>query len=104
MTATRPPKDAGPDAAGEPDEDLLLKEQVPLQLQGARLDVAAARYQLHDSDGALGVLLDVETEQPEWIRHQVLATQTVRELLEDERRRNAPLRGLATRLGVDPAL
>lgn len=94
-----------PDEALEKAADVRLSD-LPWAISRARhrLDVAAARYQLRDTEGALSELLDIETEQPEWMRHQVLATQTVRELLEDERRRNAPLRGLATRLGVDPAL
>jgi tetratricopeptide (TPR) repeat protein len=69
-----------------------------------RLDVAHALYQLGDHDEALTELLEIEEAQPEWMRHQVLATTTVRELLDEERRKNAPLRGLAGRLGVDAVL
>jgi hypothetical protein len=43
--------------------------------------------------------LEVEEEQPEWIRFQALAAATVREMLETERRRSTPLRSLAARLG-----
>jgi hypothetical protein len=55
-------------------------------------------------DGALTTLLEVEADQPEWIRFQALAAATVREMLETERRRSTPLRSLAARLGVEPAL
>ncbi|MFJ9034871.1 hypothetical protein ACIRQP_41975 [Streptomyces sp. NPDC102274] len=67
-----------------------------------RVDVAQAKWQTGDGDGALETLLEVEEDQPEWIKFQTLATTTVREILEAERRRNTPLRGLAARLGVDP--
>lgn len=76
----------------------------PVHSASYRVDVAQARYQTGDSDGALATLLEVETEQPEWIKFQTLAAATVREMLETERRRNTPLRGLAARLGVDPTL
>ncbi|MGW5251078.1 transcriptional regulator, partial [Streptomyces sp. NPDC004129] len=75
----------------------------PVHSAAYRVDVAQAQYQTGDSDGALATLLEMETEQPEWIRFQALATSTVREMLETERRRNTPLRSLAARLGVDPA-
>ncbi|MEU1625259.1 helix-turn-helix transcriptional regulator [Streptomyces sp. NPDC020096] len=76
----------------------------PISRARHRLDVAHARYQLRDHEAALTTLLEIETEQPEWMKHQVLAASTVRELLDEERRKNAPLRGLASRLGVDPTL
>ncbi|MFG2639302.1 transcriptional regulator, partial [Streptomyces sp. NPDC048362] len=76
----------------------------PVHSAAYRVDVAQARYQTGDSEGALATLLEVEAEQPEWIRLQALATATVREMLETERRRNTPLRSLAARLGVEPAL
>lgn len=69
-----------------------------------RLDVAHALYQLGRHDQALTELLEIEAAQPEWMKHQVLAATTVRELLDEERRRNTPLRTLAGRLGVDPVL
>jgi predicted ATP-grasp superfamily ATP-dependent carboligase len=68
------------------------------------VDVAHAQYATGDRDGALETLLEVEQAQPEWIRYQTLAAATVREMLEAERKRNTPLRSLASRLGVDPTL
>ncbi|MET8246623.1 helix-turn-helix transcriptional regulator [Streptomyces sp. NPDC005202] len=98
-------------SAGRPDEALRFSSDVrleeisrPVHSAAYRVDVAQAQYQTGDSDGALATLLEVETEQPEWIRFQTLAAATVREMLETERRRNTPLRGLAARLGVDPTL
>ncbi|MFE2969937.1 helix-turn-helix domain-containing protein [Streptomyces sp. NPDC059340] len=76
----------------------------PVHSAAYRVDVAQAQYQTGDSEGALTTLLEVEEEQPEWIRLQALAAATVREMLETERRRNTPLRGLAARLGVEPVL
>lgn len=76
----------------------------PVHSAAYRVDVAQAQYQTGDCGGALETLLEVEQEQPEWIRFQTLAAATVREMLESERRRNTPLRGLAARLGVDPTL
>jgi len=76
----------------------------PVHAASHRVDVAHAQYATGDSDGALGTLLEVEAVQPEWIRYQTLAAATVREMLEAERRKNTPLRGLAARLGVEPAL
>lgn len=76
----------------------------PVHSASHRLDVAQAQYLTGDSDSALGTLLEVEEDQPEWIKYQTLAGETVREMLEAERRRNTPLRGLAARLGVDPTL
>ncbi|MFC9857817.1 MULTISPECIES: helix-turn-helix domain-containing protein [unclassified Streptomyces] len=76
----------------------------PVHSASYRLDVAQARYQTGDHAGALELLLEVEADQPEWIRFQSLAAATVREMLEAERRRNGTLRGLAARLGVDPAM
>ncbi|GGV13514.1 helix-turn-helix domain-containing protein [Streptomyces spectabilis] len=95
----------------EPDEALTLAGSVdlaaierPVHAASHRLDVAHARYQTGDADGALVDLLDIEEDQPQWIRYQTLAAATVREMLEAERRRNTELRGLAARLGVDPTL
>ncbi|MFE4415110.1 helix-turn-helix domain-containing protein [Streptomyces sp. NPDC056821] len=76
----------------------------PVHSAAHRVDVSQAQYQTGDSEGALATLLEVEEDQPEWIRFQALAAATVRELLETERRRNTPLRSLAARLGVDPTL
>ncbi|MGW7473645.1 helix-turn-helix domain-containing protein [Streptomyces cyaneofuscatus] len=76
----------------------------PVHSASYRVDVAQARYQTGDNAGALQLLLEVEQDQPEWIRFQAGAAATVREMLEAERRRNSTLRGLASRLGVDPAL
>ncbi|MFF1417484.1 helix-turn-helix domain-containing protein [Streptomyces sp. NPDC058280] len=95
----------------EPAEALRLSARVdldaitrPVHAASYRVDVAQAQYQTGDCGGALTTLLEVEEAQPEWIRFQTLAASTVREMLEAERRRNAPLRSLAARLGVDPAL
>lgn len=76
----------------------------PVHAASYRVDVAHAQYATGDCDGALETLLEVEAVQPEWIRYQTLAAATVREMLEAERKRNTPLRGLAARLGVDPTL
>ncbi|MFB7555329.1 helix-turn-helix domain-containing protein [Streptomyces brevispora] len=76
----------------------------PVHSASYRVDVAHARYQTGDNPGALELLLEVEQDQPEWIRFQAGAAATVQEMLEAERRRNSTLRGLAARLGVDPAL
>ncbi|GGZ53385.1 helix-turn-helix domain-containing protein [Streptomyces rubiginosohelvolus] len=76
----------------------------PVHSASYRVDVAQAMYQTGDNAGALELLLEVEADQPEWIRVQAGAAATVREMLEAERRRNSTLRGLASRLGVDPAL
>lgn len=95
----------------EPAEALKLAKHValdeitrPVHSASHRVDVAQAQYQTGDHEGALTTLLAVEADQPEWIRFQTLATATVREMLEAEHRRNTPLRGLASRLGVDPSL
>ncbi|WP_435279368.1 helix-turn-helix domain-containing protein [Streptomyces sp. 1222.5] len=76
----------------------------PVHSAAYRVDVAQAQYQTGDSEAALSTLLEVEADQPEWIKLQALASATVREMLEAERRRNTPLRSLAARLGVDPTL
>lgn len=98
--------------AGEavrPDAALTFADEVrveeisrPVHSAAYRVDVAQAQYQTGDWDGALETLLEVEEEQSEWIRFQALATATVQEMLESERRRNTPLRSLAARLGVEP--
>lgn len=92
-----------------PSEALALAHEVdltaisrPVHAAAHRVDVAQAQYQIGDSESALTTLLEVEGEQPEWIRYQTLATATVREMLDTERRRNTPLRSLAARLGVEP--
>lgn len=89
------------DAADEVDLGSISR---PVHSASYRVDVAQAKYQTGDNAGALELLLEVEKEQPEWIRFQPGAAATVREMLEAERRRNGSLRGLASRLGVDPAL
>ncbi len=94
-----------PEKALEASEDVrrdLIKR--PVSLARHRLDVAQAQYQMGDNEGALDTLLEVEADQPEWIRYQMFARATVLELREEERRRNTRLRGLAARLGVEPAL
>jgi tetratricopeptide (TPR) repeat protein len=86
-------------------EDVRLEEiSRPVHSAAYRVDVAQAQFQTGDWDGALETLLEVEEEQPEWIRFQALAAATVREMLETERRRNTPLRSLAARLGVEPGV
>lgn len=94
-----------------PDDALALAGRVdlgaisrPVHSASHRVDVAQAQYQAGDCDGSLVTLLAVEQDQPEWIRYQTGAAATVRDMLEAERRRNSPLRGLAARLGVDPTL
>ncbi|MFF9248790.1 helix-turn-helix domain-containing protein [Streptomyces globisporus] len=96
---------------GRPAEALAAARDVdleaisrPVHSASYRVDVAQAMYQTGDNAGALELLLEVEADQPEWIRVQAGAAATVREMLEAERRRNSTLRGLASRLGVDPAL
>lgn len=76
----------------------------PVHSAAYRVDVAYAQHQTGDWDGALTTLLEVDRDQPEWIQFQALATVTVREMLESERRRNAELRSLAARLGVEPGV
>ncbi len=97
--------DNRPEKALEFSNDVHLAEiSRPVHSASYRVDVAQAQYQTGDSERALTTLLEVEAEQPEWIRLQALAAATVREMLESERRRNTPLRSLAARLGVEPAL
>lgn len=97
--------EARPEKALEFAHDVMVGDiSRPVHSAAYRVDVAQAQHQTGDSEGALETLLEVETEQPEWIRLQTLATVTVREMLEAERRRNTPLRSLAARLGVEPAL
>ncbi|KOG81279.1 MULTISPECIES: helix-turn-helix domain-containing protein [Streptomyces] len=98
-------------AEGRPDVALTASAGVdlasisrPVHSASYRVDVAQARYQTGDNAGALELLLEVEAHQPEWVKFQAGAAATVREMLEAERRRNSTLRGLASRLGVDPAL
>ncbi|EDY43259.1 helix-turn-helix domain-containing protein [Streptomyces sp. SPB074] len=76
----------------------------PVHSASYRTDVAQAQQQTGDHQGALATLLEVEHDQPEWMRLQPSALATVRELLDAERRRNSGLRGLASRLGVDLTL
>ncbi|MBR7675518.1 helix-turn-helix domain-containing protein [Streptomyces daliensis] len=76
----------------------------PVHSAAHRVDVAHAQYETGDWDAALETLLDVERDQPEWIRYQTLAAATVGTMLEAERRRDTTLRGLAARLGVDPLI
>jgi len=97
--------DNRPDEALRFSSDVVLGDITrPVHSAAYRVDVAQAQYQTGDSDGALATLLEVEHDQPEWIRFQTLAAATVREMLETERRRSTPLRSLAARLGVDPTL
>lgn len=97
--------DNRPEKALEFSNDVHLAEiSRPVHSASYRVDVAQAQYQTGDSESALTTLLEVEAEQPEWIRLQALAAATVREMLESERRRNTPLRSLAARLGVEPVL
>lgn len=98
-------------STGRPDVALTASAGVdlaaisrPVHSASYRVDIAQARYQTGDNAGALEILLEVEADQPEWVKFQAGAAATVREMLEAERRRNSTLRGLASRLGVDPAL
>ncbi|WP_328473227.1 hypothetical protein [Streptomyces sp. NBC_00448] len=98
-------------ASPRPGDALTLAQRVdlraisrPVHTASHRVDVAQAQYQAGDCDGSLATLLEVERQQPEWIRYQTVAAATVRDMLEAERRRNTPLRGLASRIGVDPTL
>jgi transcriptional regulator with XRE-family HTH domain len=98
-------------SAADPAKAIRLANRVdhasisrPVHLASHRLDVAQAQYRVHDTEGALATLLEVENEQPEWIRYQTLARVTVQEMWAEERRKSSPLRGLAARLGVDPNL
>lgn len=94
-----------PDKALEFSSEVNLAEiSRPVHSAAYRVDVAQAQYQTGDSDSALTTLLEVEADQPEWIKFQTLAAATVREMLESERRRNTALRSLAARLGVEPSL
>lgn len=104
-TAALSGDDADPAAALEHARDVQL-DRLPWAISRARhqLDIAQAQYQLGNLTDSLRTLLEVEAEQPEWMRHQVLATDTVRELQEAERRRNPELRQLAARLRVDPEI
>ncbi|MET9448094.1 helix-turn-helix transcriptional regulator [Streptomyces cinerochromogenes] len=96
---------ARPEQALEFAKDVRLDQiSRPVHSAAYRVDVAQAQYQAGDSEAALATLLEVEEDQPEWIRLQALASATVREMLEAERRRNTALRSLAARLGVEPAL
>jgi len=96
---TRP--EAALEFAGDVNVEAISR---PVHSAAYRVDVAQAQYQTGDMDGALTTLLEVEADQPEWIKLQALAVATVREMREAERRRNTELRGLAARLGVEPAL
>jgi transcriptional regulator with XRE-family HTH domain len=97
--------DNQPEKALEFSSDVNVEDiSRPVHSASFRVDVAQAKYQTGDSEGALATLLEVEADQPEWIKFQTLAAATVREMLETERRRSTPLRGLAARLGVDPTL
>jgi transcriptional regulator with XRE-family HTH domain len=98
-------KDVRPGTALEFATDVRLEDiSRPVHSAAYRVDVAQAQYQTGDWDGALETLLEVEADQPEWIRFQALAAVTVREMLESERRRSSPLRSLAARLGVEPGV
>lgn len=97
--------DSRPDDALRFSSDVVVEDiSRPVHSAAYRVDVAQAQYQTGDGEGALATLLEVEEQQPEWIRFQTLAAATVREMLEAENRRNTPLRSLAARLGVDPTL
>ncbi|MFF8439157.1 helix-turn-helix domain-containing protein [Streptomyces bacillaris] len=101
LAGTEGQPDVALDAAAEVNLGSISR---PVHSASYRVDVAQARYQTGDNAGALQLLLEVEADQPEWIKFQAGAAATVREMLEAERRRNSSLRGLAARLGVDPAL
>ncbi|WP_030822048.1 helix-turn-helix domain-containing protein [Streptomyces hygroscopicus] len=101
MAGSEPDAEKALEASKEVRHNLIKR---PVHLAAHRLDVAQAQYQTGNSLAALDTLLEVEADQPEWIRYQMLARTTVLEMREEERRRNSRLRGLAARLGVEPAL
>jgi hypothetical protein len=49
----------------------------------------------------MALLLTAEGMSPDWIRHQTLTRAVVQDLLTAERRRSAPLRELAKRIGAN---
>jgi transcriptional regulator with XRE-family HTH domain len=64
-------------------------------------DRAYAHAQLGQSEKALSALLTAERQGEDWMKYQTLPRLVVTDLLEHERRVQAPLRGLAQRLGVN---
>ncbi|MER7967800.1 helix-turn-helix transcriptional regulator [Streptomyces sp. NPDC096080] len=101
LAGPEPRPDKALEFAGDVSVDTISR---PVHSAAYRVDVAQAQYQTGDSGGALDTLLEVEADQPEWLRLQALATATVREMREAEPRRNPRLRGLAARLGIEPVL
>ncbi|GLZ36564.1 helix-turn-helix transcriptional regulator [Actinokineospora sp. NBRC 105648] len=65
------------------------------------LDLAIAHTELDHDDAAADHLLAAERVAPEWLRYHTLGRQTVRELAERARRRQAPIQQLADRLRID---
>lgn len=66
-------------------------------------DVALAHMRLGHHDRALSTLLAMEDLAPaDWLRHQAMPRQVVRELVEHQRRVGRPLRDLAIRIGALP--
>lgn len=76
---------------------------LPLATRARHLaDVALAHLRLGNGDRAVNTILSMERMAPDWIEYQSLPRQMVAELVEQERRVNAPLRDLAVRLGAYP--
>lgn len=65
------------------------------------LDVAIAHSELDHDEAAVEQLLVAERTAPEWLRYHTLGRQTVRELAERAKRRQAPIQRLADRLDID---
>jgi hypothetical protein len=65
------------------------------------VDVAIAHSELHHDEAAVDRLLEAERIAPEWLTYHTLGRQTVRELAERAKRRQAPVQQLADRLSID---
>lgn len=77
---------------------------LPLATRARHLaDVAWSQMQVGQTQASLTTLLTMEQMAPDWIRYQTLPRQTTAELVERQRRVDAPLRSLARRLGVTGA-
>lgn len=77
---------------------------LPLATRARHLaDVAWSQMQIGHNDASVTTLLTMEQMAPDWMKYQTLPRQTTAELVERQRRVDAPLRGLARRLGVTSA-
>lgn len=78
---------------------------MPLAVRSRHLvDVAFAQSSLGHGADALATILQVERMAPDWLHHHLFPRIVVGDLLRQERRRNAPLRDLVGRLGLDADL